>query len=181
MYCESDQAILCWDCDSKVHGANFLVAKHSRTLLCHLCQSPTPWIGSGPKLGPAISVCHDCVNNGSCIVERKKEERSDDLDEDDDDETEDDDSDDLDEEEDGDEENQVVPWSSKLFPMVASSSTSQESSSGFCHRRANASQSRTAPPASQDQGCCSFSQQGNMNWPNASSTFSPLTDHKSTK
>ncbi|KAL4347120.1 hypothetical protein GQ457_17G024250 [Hibiscus cannabinus] len=24
-YCESDQASLCWHCDAKVHGANFLV------------------------------------------------------------------------------------------------------------------------------------------------------------
>ncbi|PPD78892.1 hypothetical protein GOBAR_DD24175 [Gossypium barbadense] len=65
MYCESDQAILCWDCDSRVHGANFLVAKHSRTLLCHLCQSPTPWNGSGPKLGPTVSVCENCVSRNA--------------------------------------------------------------------------------------------------------------------
>ncbi|KAK3014362.1 hypothetical protein RJ639_009084 [Escallonia herrerae] len=35
MYCESDQASLCWDCDARIHSANFLVAKHLRTLLCH--------------------------------------------------------------------------------------------------------------------------------------------------
>ncbi|KAF4392698.1 hypothetical protein G4B88_029437 [Cannabis sativa] len=46
MYCESDQASLCWDCDEKVHGANFLVAKHSRSLLCHVCNFPTPWMAS---------------------------------------------------------------------------------------------------------------------------------------
>ncbi|KAB1210083.1 hypothetical protein CJ030_MR6G011341 [Morella rubra] len=45
-YCESDQASLCWDCDAKVHGANFLVARHYRTLLCHACQSQTPWKAS---------------------------------------------------------------------------------------------------------------------------------------
>ncbi|KAK3032626.1 hypothetical protein RJ639_036586 [Escallonia herrerae] len=46
MYCESDQASLCWDCDARIHSANFLVAKHLRTLLCHSCQSMTPWTGS---------------------------------------------------------------------------------------------------------------------------------------
>ncbi|PPD68770.1 hypothetical protein GOBAR_DD34352 [Gossypium barbadense] len=40
--CESDQASLCWDCDAVVHGANFLVARHVRCLLCHACQSLTP-------------------------------------------------------------------------------------------------------------------------------------------
>lgn len=60
MYCESDEARLCWDCDEKVHSANFLVAKHSRTLLCHVCQSPTPWKASGTKLGPTVSVCEGC-------------------------------------------------------------------------------------------------------------------------
>ncbi|KAG2299330.1 hypothetical protein Bca52824_035802 [Brassica carinata] len=33
MFCESDQASLCWDCDGKVHGANFLVAKHALSSL----------------------------------------------------------------------------------------------------------------------------------------------------
>ncbi|KAK1375208.1 B-box domain protein 30 [Heracleum sosnowskyi] len=60
MFCESDQASLCWSCDAKVHSANFLVAKHSRTLLCQSCQSLTPWTGSGPKLGHTLSVCESC-------------------------------------------------------------------------------------------------------------------------
>ncbi|KAF9672247.1 hypothetical protein SADUNF_Sadunf11G0021200 [Salix dunnii] len=61
VYCESDQANLCWDCDANVHSANFLVAKHSRSLLCHVCQSLTPWTGTGPKLGPTLSVCNSCI------------------------------------------------------------------------------------------------------------------------
>nr|GMC78749.1 zinc finger protein CONSTANS-LIKE 2-like [Ipomoea batatas] len=56
VFCDSDQANLCWDCDARVHSANFLVAKHSRTLLCQACQSQTPWTGSGPKLGPTVSL-----------------------------------------------------------------------------------------------------------------------------
>ncbi|KAK9082901.1 hypothetical protein Scep_029372 [Stephania cephalantha] len=52
---ESDQASMCWYCDSNVHCANFLVARHSRRLLCHSCQS------IGAKLGPTVSVCERCM------------------------------------------------------------------------------------------------------------------------
>ncbi|XP_010247451.1 PREDICTED: transcription initiation factor TFIID subunit 11-like isoform X1 [Nelumbo nucifera] len=153
MFCDSDQASLCWDCDAKVHGANFLVARHSRSLLCHVCQSPTPWKASGAKLGPTVSVCEKCVNSSNGRVERagvvRADEESggnddeidrdvddedDDVDDDDDDDDEDggdDDDDDLDSdgEDDDDGENQVVPWSSTPPPPVASSSSSDESSS----------------------------------------------------
>ncbi|KAL1203054.1 B-box domain protein 31 [Cardamine amara subsp. amara] len=61
MYCESDQASLCCDCDGKVHGANFLVAKHTRCLLCSSCQSLTPWKATGLRLGPTFTVCDSCV------------------------------------------------------------------------------------------------------------------------
>ncbi|RWW84434.1 hypothetical protein BHE74_00006970 [Ensete ventricosum] len=61
MHCESDQASLCWECDAKVHGANFLVARHSRWLLCQSCQSPTPWRAEGARPGHAISTCQRCA------------------------------------------------------------------------------------------------------------------------
>lgn len=61
VYCESDQASLCWSCDAKVHSANFLVARHVRSLLCHFCQSRTAWSGSGHKLGRTLSICEPCV------------------------------------------------------------------------------------------------------------------------
>ncbi|KAJ4703339.1 Zinc finger, B-box [Melia azedarach] len=154
MYCESDQASLCWDCDNKVHGANFLVAKHVRTLLCHVCQSLTPWNGSGPKLGPTVSVCNVCVGNSSrCREERKNEQTHSDEEDDDIEEEEDDDEDndeDEDEDDDGnsdedDEENQVVPWSSTPPPPVSSSSTSdQEYSSKFCNGPEDISESQIA-------------------------------------
>ncbi|KAL3643361.1 hypothetical protein CASFOL_014176 [Castilleja foliolosa] len=100
MYCNSDEASLCWDCDSRVHAANFLVAKHTRTLLCHACQSPTSWTGSGPKLGPTVSVCGQCDPG----IRR----------------TEDDD----------DGENQVVPLSPPpSFASSSSTSSTEESSS----------------------------------------------------
>ncbi|KAE9616832.1 hypothetical protein Lal_00034147 [Lupinus albus] len=60
IFCDSDQATLCWDCDAQVHAANFLVARHSRTLLCHTCYSLTPWKASGARLGNTVSFCHNC-------------------------------------------------------------------------------------------------------------------------
>ncbi|KAI8000151.1 B-box zinc finger protein 32 [Camellia lanceoleosa] len=113
MYCDSDRAILCWDCDSKVHAANFLVAKHSRTLLCHACQSPTPWTASGPKLGPTVSVCESCVHTNNKTTTNDDDDDDDDDDEENgienDDEDEDEDGDDSSDEDEDDGENQVVP------------------------------------------------------------------------
>ncbi|XP_022941291.1 histone H3.v1-like [Cucurbita moschata] len=140
-FCESDRANLCWDCDEKVHCANFLVAKHSRSLLCRACQSPTPWTASGRKLTPTVSVCEGCVEvhcgkwEQGGFQERRRDNEvevnggddfddgegfgsyeggdSEDADEDDDEEEEEEEE--AEEDEDG--ENQVVPWS------CASSST----------------------------------------------------------
>ncbi|KAL3647165.1 hypothetical protein CASFOL_008133 [Castilleja foliolosa] len=66
IHCEPDHASLCWDCDAEVHSANFLVARHSRNLLCHVCQSPTPWSVSGSKLGATPAVCQQCAKGGIC-------------------------------------------------------------------------------------------------------------------
>ncbi|XP_031405114.1 zinc finger protein CONSTANS-LIKE 2-like isoform X2 [Punica granatum] len=141
MYCESDEASLCWDCDETVHSANFLVAKHSRTLLCRVCQSPTPWAAAGPKLGPTVSVCDGCFdshgkgpeaghregrgdidNEGYSFNDDSSgddDEREDGLEDggesmdgdDDDDDGDDDEDEEEEEEEEEDGENQVVPWS----------------------------------------------------------------------
>ncbi|KAK9092567.1 hypothetical protein Syun_027478 [Stephania yunnanensis] len=44
-----------WDCDSKVHRINFLVARHTSSLLCLRATT-------GVKLGPkAVSVCERCM------------------------------------------------------------------------------------------------------------------------
>ncbi|XP_038690859.1 zinc finger protein CONSTANS-LIKE 2-like [Tripterygium wilfordii] len=142
MYCESDSASLCWDCDEKVHGANFLVAKHCRTLLCQVCQSSTPWKASGTKLRSAVSVCE------SCVVQKNRQERegssegtgesqgpSDPESADEDDETDESDFDHSDSEDEVEEdgENQVVPWSGETPPppVVSSSSSEGDISSGF--------------------------------------------------
>ncbi|KAK2650889.1 hypothetical protein Ddye_018378 [Dipteronia dyeriana] len=132
-YCESDQASLCWSCDAKVHAANFLVARHSRTLLCHVCQSPTPWKASGEKLGHTVSVCNRCVNGQ--VEDQESQGANDDADDEDegyDDDEDDDveeDEEEEEEEEEEDGENQVVPWSSMTAtppPPAASSSSSSE-------------------------------------------------------
>ncbi|GAV71175.1 zf-B_box domain-containing protein [Cephalotus follicularis] len=125
-YCESDEASLCWDCDAKVHGANFLVARHSRSLLCQACQSPTPWRASGAKLGHTVSVCDGCavaVNGRDDVAEESEGEN------DDDEESYTDDNDDDDYIVDDEDENQVVPWPSSPPPPPASSSSSEDNDS----------------------------------------------------
>lgn len=116
IYCESDHANLCWDCDLKVHSANFLVAKHSRSLLCHVCQSSTAWSAAGAKIGRTASVCERCVNDEGT---GREEEEEDDVEEEE--------NEDEDEEEIDLEDIQVVPWSSTPPPPPASSSSSDES------------------------------------------------------
>ncbi|XP_027348572.1 B-box zinc finger protein 32-like [Abrus precatorius] len=125
VFCESDQASLCWDCDAKVHGANFLVARHSRTLLCHSCRSPTPWKASGASLGSAVTVCDRCAAGTSEEEEPEESEGGNEEEIDDDDE-------DVAGDEGGD--NQVVPWSSTPPPPPASSSSSEWSSVSTCRR-----------------------------------------------
>lgn len=114
LFCESDQASLCWECDAKVHSANFLVTKHHRFLLCHICHLLTAWHGTGPRFVPTISFCNNCTvsNNNN----------------DDDEDTETEESYEDDEEE---EENQVVPWTSTPPPPVSSSSNSATSFTRF--------------------------------------------------
>ncbi|ESW21918.1 hypothetical protein PHAVU_005G110600 [Phaseolus vulgaris] len=125
-FCESDQASLCWDCDAKVHGANFLVARHTRTLLCHTCQSLTPWKASGAALGNTVSLCERCAGGTAEQGQESHGGNDDDIDTDEDDYDDDDETDDeVAADEDGD--NQVVPWSSAPPPPPSSSSSSEES------------------------------------------------------
>ncbi|XP_020109186.1 zinc finger protein CONSTANS-LIKE 4-like isoform X2 [Ananas comosus] len=136
MYCESDEAMLCWECDARVHGANFLVARHTRALLCRTCQSPTPWRASGSRLGPSVSLCHRCsphshsqspaddLRRGGEAGGRSESEAEEGEEEQDDDEDDGDgeDSEDSAEEEEGD--NQVVPWSPPPPPTTTTTSSS---------------------------------------------------------
>ncbi|KAK8919219.1 hypothetical protein KSP39_PZI021386 [Platanthera zijinensis] len=137
MHCESDQASLCWNCDAKVHGANFLVARHTRVLLCRHCQENTPWKASGARLSPTVSVCVRCAAGGmaSSAVEEGEDHcegagggrAAEEEEEDHGDDVSDTEEDGEDDEEEG--ENQVVPWSSLTSPPPATSSSGEESSS----------------------------------------------------
>ncbi|KAF7146475.1 hypothetical protein RHSIM_Rhsim04G0058600 [Rhododendron simsii] len=145
--CDSDQAGLCWDCDAKVHSANFLVAKHSRTLLCHVCQSPTPWNASGYELCKTVSVCRACIDGCKPVVESEADAVEIDIEDgecdelygqDDEDEVDPDDDDEVVvEEEEG--ENQVVPRSSTPLAEAASlaSTPSSEGESSSVMRSCN--------------------------------------------
>ncbi|KAG6657886.1 zinc finger protein CONSTANS-LIKE 4-like isoform X1 [Carya illinoinensis] len=168
-YCESDQASLCWNCDAKVHGANFLVARHSRTLLCHSCHSQTPWKASGSKLGHTVSVCESCFRGTGNKKEQQQSDKGNDVDllqDNDDNEVDnifnDNDFDDeSDEEEEVEEEadNQVVPLSTTLPPPATSSSSSEEVSVttlSLKRMRENGSDLRN-PRVMQDDLClCSY-------------------------
>ncbi|KAG8642358.1 hypothetical protein MANES_12G079100v8 [Manihot esculenta] len=123
-YCQSDDACLCWYCDAKVHGANFLVARHARSLLCQICQSLTHWKAIGSKLGRAVSICDRCANRANL---REREEESEEANEDL--STEDTDGLPAEEEEEVDTDSQVVPWSSTTPPPAASSSSASASNS----------------------------------------------------
>ncbi|GMH05678.1 hypothetical protein Nepgr_007518 [Nepenthes gracilis] len=159
MFCESDQASLCWDCDEKVHAANFLVAKHTRTVLCHVCQAETPWKAAGARLGRTTSVCDACVGksngrarkeevkdegdevvaqsptvNDDAVHGNERDEFDDQYDEDDVDEEEEEDEDNCSDYDgdDDDDENQVVPWSLTPPTAAAASATcSGEEESAF--------------------------------------------------
>uniref|UniRef100_A0ACD6A1M1 Uncharacterized protein n=2 Tax=Avena sativa TaxID=4498 RepID=A0ACD6A1M1_AVESA len=125
VYCGADDATLCWGCDAQVHGANFLVARHARALLCRGCAQPTPWRAAGPRLGPTASICELCVGRG-----RGRGRAGDGMAGGGDGE-EDDEEMIVEEEEDeeGEGENQVVPWAddAEATPPPVASSTSSSS------------------------------------------------------
>ncbi|XP_010927247.1 B-box zinc finger protein 32 [Elaeis guineensis] len=61
VYCEADAAFLCWPCDARVHGANFLVARHLRRIACAECHAlDDARIISGAGSPPIRSLCGSC-------------------------------------------------------------------------------------------------------------------------
>ncbi|XP_024399245.1 uncharacterized protein [Physcomitrium patens] len=71
LYCEADEAHICWICDAKVHSANFLVARHTRSVLCGTCGTQTSWRASGANPTPLPGVCAECSQGeaqGECIT-----------------------------------------------------------------------------------------------------------------
>lgn len=65
LYCAADEAHICWACDAKVHGANFLVARHTRAVLCGACGMQTSWRASGANPTPRAGLCAECSHGES--------------------------------------------------------------------------------------------------------------------
>lgn len=60
LYCGSDSAFLCWSCDARVHGANFLVARHVRHTLCSECNGLAGDTFFGVGFQPHRLICRSC-------------------------------------------------------------------------------------------------------------------------
>ncbi|THU47158.1 hypothetical protein C4D60_Mb09t12590 [Musa balbisiana] len=61
VHCEADAASLCWACDASVHGANFLVARHLRRIVCACCHSlDDDRVISGASSPSVRSICRSC-------------------------------------------------------------------------------------------------------------------------
>ncbi|KAK7342638.1 hypothetical protein VNO80_25594 [Phaseolus coccineus] len=191
MLCDSDQAKLCWDCDEKVHSANFLVAKHSRVLLCRLCHSPTPWTASGTKLTPTVSFCHRCIlrrhtrlNHLVNTDQRNRDSVNDDEEHDSDHVLDYDDSDYIEEEgeeEDEEEEDEEEEGENQVVPMSSGSATSPQSEddSGLALKRLR---NISFPFDSHDDTTCSSSEiltatLSNNNESTSTSVFGALKRH----
>ncbi|XP_030546489.1 zinc finger protein CONSTANS-LIKE 9 [Rhodamnia argentea] len=57
VYCRSDSACLCLSCDQKVHSANALSRRHSRTLLCERCNVQPALVRCTEE---RVSLCQNC-------------------------------------------------------------------------------------------------------------------------
>lgn len=62
LYCTSDSAFLCLDCDARVHQANFLVARHVRQPICSKCNdlAGNSVTGGGVVLRQIRPLCRAC-------------------------------------------------------------------------------------------------------------------------
>ncbi|KAK6915206.1 hypothetical protein RJ641_020323 [Dillenia turbinata] len=60
LYCSSDVAYLCCACDARVHGANFLVARHLRQVVCSKCKQINGAPISGAGFCDLRRLCSSC-------------------------------------------------------------------------------------------------------------------------
>ncbi|CAA3023679.1 B-box zinc finger protein 32-like [Olea europaea var. sylvestris] len=67
IYCASDSAFLCRSCDSNVHEANFLVARHLRQTVCSQCKGFTGNFISGVGLKTLSIMCSSCCSPSTGI------------------------------------------------------------------------------------------------------------------
>lgn len=78
LYCPSDSAFLCSNCDATVHEANFLVARHLRYSICNKCnrfstRRPTCLSCSPEKNIPSDSLtCSSSSAESSCATSTAK-------------------------------------------------------------------------------------------------------------
>ncbi|KAK6267872.1 hypothetical protein QUC31_012032 [Theobroma cacao] len=72
VYCLADAAFLCWQCDDKVHQANFLVARHLRNILCtncksSFCQKPI-WGPPSHLMFQTTHLCKPCSSHNTNLM-----------------------------------------------------------------------------------------------------------------
>ncbi|KAI3929168.1 hypothetical protein MKX01_006404 [Papaver californicum] len=69
LFCESDSAYLCLNCDSNVHEANFLVARHIRRTICSKCKEYDGNVISGIQFYPIFKpyTCSSCSSSTSLL------------------------------------------------------------------------------------------------------------------
>ncbi|KAL1325050.1 hypothetical protein AAHE18_13G133500 [Arachis hypogaea] len=67
VYCKSDSARLCMDCDVSVHSANCLSMRHLRSLLCDRCNSEAAIVHC---IEEKLSFCQGCceLNQNGCSI-----------------------------------------------------------------------------------------------------------------
>ncbi|GKV11501.1 hypothetical protein SLEP1_g22758 [Rubroshorea leprosula] len=62
VYCKSDLARLCFNCDVCVHSANLLSRRHARSLLCDKCNAQPAMVRC---MDEKLSLCQGCDWNGN--------------------------------------------------------------------------------------------------------------------
>ncbi|KAL3615333.1 Zinc finger protein [Castilleja foliolosa] len=72
VYCHSDEASLCMSCDQKVHSANALSRRHSRTLVCDRCNSQPAFVRCMEKRKLLCQSC-DWTENAASPNMRKRQ------------------------------------------------------------------------------------------------------------
>lgn len=69
MYCKADSAHLCLSCDAKVHSANALSYRHSRTLVCESCRNRAARVRC---FDHQMFMCQSCDAGHHCVSSQHK-------------------------------------------------------------------------------------------------------------
>ncbi|GER31587.1 CONSTANS-like zinc finger protein [Striga asiatica] len=69
VYCKSDSAALCLQCDGYIHSANALSRRHARSLLCDTCASRAAAVRC---LDGGLSLCHACSAASTAAADRRR-------------------------------------------------------------------------------------------------------------